>query len=220
MRLFALAVVLALAVLLPFVFWGDTFTQWLGDDAAVQSLRGFGAWGWTIAIILLVGDLFLPIPATPIMSAIGYLYGAWVGGLISAGGSFLSGMLAYVLCRNFGRRAAVWLAGEMELARSEVWFRERGAWLVALSRWLPILPEVVACLAGLARMPPGRFTMALACGSVPMGFAYAGIGAAGKEYPNLALALSAIVPALLWGAVQWIWRRKDRRQPAPPERSP
>jgi uncharacterized membrane protein YdjX (TVP38/TMEM64 family) len=72
---------------------------------------------------------------------------------------------------------------------------------VALSRWLPLLPEVIACLAGLTRMPLRTFTLSLAVGSVPMGFVYAAIGAAGQSRPGLALSLSIIVPAVMYLAV-------------------
>jgi uncharacterized membrane protein YdjX (TVP38/TMEM64 family) len=56
-------------------------------------------------------------------------------------------------------------------------------------------------------MPAWRFSIALACGSVPLGFAFAAIGAAGTEDVGLALALSALVPALLYGTGVWLWRR-------------
>jgi uncharacterized membrane protein YdjX (TVP38/TMEM64 family) len=73
---------------------------------------------------------------------------------------------------------------------------------VALSRWLPVFPEVIACMAGLARMPLSTFLIALLCGSAPLGFAFASIGHAGVEHPVLALALSALAPPLLWLVVQ------------------
>jgi uncharacterized membrane protein YdjX (TVP38/TMEM64 family) len=198
MRLFLISLGLAVALLLPFLFWGELFTQWFTGAEGLMWLQSWGRWTWAAVLVLLVGDLFLPVPATPMMSAAGYLYGVWLGGLLSATGSFLSGLLAYGLCRRFGRAAAARLAGDAELARGEALFQERGAWLVALSRWLPLLPEVVACLAGLARMRFAVFTAALACGSVPLGFTYAAIGAAGQDHPRLALALSAVVPAMLW----------------------
>ncbi len=70
--------------------------------------------------------------------------------------------------------------------------------MIALSRSLPILPEVLACTAGLVRMPFGRFVPALACGSLPMGFLFAGIGAAGHDAPGWALVFNLVVPAVLW----------------------
>ena len=198
MRLVALIAALILLVIVPFLFWGETFARWFSGDAGLQWLRGQGDFAWLAILGLLIGDLFLPIPATPLMSAAGYFYGVLAGGLLSATGSFLSGLLAYSLCRRFGHGAAVRLAGEAELARAERLFHDKGAWLVALSRWAPILPEVVACMAGLTRMPFRAFAIALGCGSLPLGFAYAAIGAAGERSPTLAFILSVVTPALLW----------------------
>ena len=205
MRLFWLTLVLAGIVLAIFFVWGENFERWLAGDAAVDWIRSRGAWGALAVIGLLVSDLFLPLPATPLMAAAGYVYGPWVGGTISAVGNFLAGTLAYTLCATLGRRAALRIVGPDELQKGERLFRVNGAWLVALSRSIPILPEVIACLAGLTRMPRRTFFLALACGAIPTGFAYAAIGASGREQPALALALSAGVPLLLWVAVKrWV----------------
>jgi uncharacterized membrane protein YdjX (TVP38/TMEM64 family) len=90
--------------------------------------------------------------------------------------------------------------------KSHALFLRQGSWLVALSHALPVLPEVIACLAGLTEMPARSFFVSLACGSVPLGFVYAGIGAAGVERPGLALALSAAIPVGLWLVARRIWR--------------
>ncbi|MEK6231646.1 MAG: hypothetical protein N2A42_07325, partial [Luteolibacter sp.] len=71
----------------------------------------------------------------------------------------------------------------------------------------PILPEVLSCMAGLLRMPFGKFSLALACGSVPMGFLFAWIGTVGRESPGWGIAFSLLVPAVLWGAAAILRRR-------------
>lgn len=197
MRVLRLFAILAVAVMIPFLIWGDRFDAWFAGDAAVDWVRGLGPWGWLGGIGLLMADLVLPVPGTAVMSALGFVYGPWIGGSVSALGSFLSGTLAYGLSRWIDPRWAAKLAGEAELKKYESLFARSGAWIVALSRWLPLLPEVVACLAGLSRMPARTFFLALACGSLPLGFAFAAIGASGQTSPALALALSAAVPALL-----------------------
>jgi uncharacterized membrane protein YdjX (TVP38/TMEM64 family) len=197
MRLLRLFLILTAAVMIPFVVWGDRFEAWFTGDAAVSWLRQLGPWGWLGGIGLLIADLFLPVPGTAVMSALGFLYGPWTGGAVSALGSFLSGSLAYGLTRWIHPRWATRLAGASELGKYHDLFARSGTWIVALSRWLPVLPEVVACLAGLSRMPARSFFFALACGSLPLGFAFAAIGAAGQQNPALALALSAVVPAAL-----------------------
>ncbi len=198
--------VLAVLVLIPFLVWGGKFMALFEGEAARKFVLDCGAWGWVVVIGLLVGDLFLPIPATGVMSAAGYVYGPWIGGIISVTGSFLSGMLAFALCRKLGHRAARWLAGEEGLAENEAVFRRSGPWLIALSRWLPILPEVIACLAGLTQMRTRVFVAALLCGTVPMGFCYAAVGAMFTREPAWALGLSVALPVVLWLAVRPLLR--------------
>lgn len=211
MRLLITAIVLAVAFCIPFALWGGQFTAWFTGDAAIAWIRGWGAWGGLAVIALLMADLVLPIPATAVMSAAGYLYGPLVGGALSAAGSFAAGMTGYGLCRGFGRGVAARLAGESELAEHATLFRRGGPWLVAASRWLPLLPEVVSCLAGLTRMPLRVFAPALACGAVPVGFVFAAIGASGRENPGLALGLSILIPPALWLAVRPLLRRGDTK---------
>ena len=207
MRVLRLFLVLAVLVLIPFLVWGGKFMALFEGEAARKFVLDCGAWGWLVVLGLLIGDLFLPIPATGVMSAAGYVYGPWIGGIISVTGSFLSGMLAFALCRRLGHRAAVWLAGEKGLAENEAVFRRSGPWLIALSRWLPILPEVIACLAGLTQMPARVFIAALLCGTVPMGFCYAAVGAMFAHEPLWALALSVALPVVLWLVVRPLMKR-------------
>ena len=198
MRLFWLFMGLALAVLVPFLIWGQGFERLFTQAGVVAWLQAYGPLAWIAGIVLLACDLVLPLPATAIIAGLGYLYGVVWGGLAGAAGSFLAGALGYGLCRRFGRGAARRLLGPDELARGERLFAHAGGWLVVLSRWLPVFPEVIACMAGLSAMRARTFFTALACGCLPQGFAFAAIGAAGNQRPVLALALSALVPPLLW----------------------
>lgn len=203
MRLLAIFVVLALVFTVPFLLWGDDITA----ERAAAWLRSYGDLAWAPAILVLVADLVLPVPATAVMSFLGLVYGTVIGGLVGAAGSFLAGCLAYFLCRFLGRGAAVRIAGARDLERGERLFREAGGWVVALSRWLPLVAEVVACMAGLTRMPVLPFLTALACGSLPMAFTFAAIGSEGVERPVLAIALSALLPLVLWPLAHWLLGR-------------
>lgn len=211
MRLVWIFLILALLVLIPFLIWGESWERHFTGDGAVDWLREYGAWAWAAGLLLLAADLVLPIPGTAVMAALGFVYGPVWGGLIGASGSFLSGNLAYGLCRLLGRRAAVRLIGERDLRQGEEIFAKLGGWLVAWSRWLPLLAEVMACLAGLVRMPWPTFALAMVCGSVPMAFTFAIVGHAGVDHPGLALVLSAALPPLLWAVIQPFVRRRMKR---------
>jgi uncharacterized membrane protein YdjX (TVP38/TMEM64 family) len=199
--LWLLVVILLVLIIGPFCVWGGWFERMLDLQGAKAWMESLGPWAWLGGIALLVGDLVLPIPSTVVMSALGLVYGWFWGGLASAGGGVLAGVVAYGLCRKYGHRPAEWLAGKEGLAKAEALFRsQRGGWLVALSRWMPVLPEAVACLAGLTGMPFRVFFVALLSGCVPLGFTFAAIGAMGVERPGLALTLSALVPVVLYAA--------------------
>jgi uncharacterized membrane protein YdjX (TVP38/TMEM64 family) len=212
MRLIYIFIGLAVLLALPFIIWGEAFDAVLKGEAGLTWLNEFGRrWAWIVGVGVLAADLVLPIPATTVLAGLGMIYGPFVGGLIGSAGSIIAGLIAYGLSRSMGRDAAVWLAGEEDLLKGERFFANAGGWAVALSRWMPLLPEVIACLAGLSRMPFARFCVALACGSVPMAFAYAILGHTHADRPGLALLLCAVVPPVLWllvGRVMARWTRE------------
>ncbi len=207
-RLLLIFFLLALLVVGPFLIWGSCFEQVMSLESTVAGLRSTGDWAWAAGLGLLIIDLFLPILGTVVMSALGLVYGWFWGGLISGVGATGAGLLAYGLSRKLGRKAAQALTGEDGLTEGERLFQgEAGGWLVAFSRWMPVLPEVVACLAGLSRMPFKRFSGALCAGCFPMGWVFAWIGSTGNHQPVLALSLSAGLPPLIWGIFRR-WYRK------------
>ncbi len=177
-----------------FALIGDTFE----DLAWTEQNR---QWVWLIAIGLLIADIFIPIPTTMIITAMGQRYGLVPGAWIGIVGTFSAGVIAYGLTRMLGIRFAKWLLGD-ELEKVEKLFEERGSFAVACSRWLPLIPEAVSCLAGLARMHFGRYCLALLSGVVPMSIAYA-VLAGISDNKTVPLIVSAILPIPIW----WIAAR-------------
>lgn len=198
--------VIVILIVISFLVWGDHFTAMFSEENAIANLSKYGTWAWFIGMVLLVADLFLPLPATIIMSALGYIYGPLIGGVIAVTGNSLSGLVAYFLCRSIGKNGALWILGQKDYDRGHHLFSTKGGWIVALSRWLPILPEAIACMAGLNRMNFRRFAISLFCGSLPLGFIFAWIGYAGVEHPYLAIAVSALLPLVLWIVAQHFMR--------------
>lgn len=206
MRLALWFVVLAALVLGAWLIWGGKWDDQFTFAGSVKWLESAGPWAWAAGISLLVGDLALPVPGTIVISALGYVYGTLLGGVIASIGLIAAGVLGYGLGRLFGEKFARRWLGELDYEKGKLLFAKRGGWVVAMSRALPILPEVISCTAGLVRMPFRRFAVALACGSLPMGFVFAAIGKAGHAAPGWAFGLSLAVPALLWLAASRISR--------------
>lgn len=198
MRLLLWFVLLAGLVLGIWMLWGGGWDRTFTFAGSVEWLEAAGPWAWAAGILLLVGDLVLPVPGTIVISALGFIYGTTVGGCVAAAGLILAGMSGYGAGRLFGEKFARRWLGDGDFEKGRALFESRGGWVVAMSRALPILPEVISCTAGLVRMPFRQFMLALVCGSVPMGFLFAAVGRAGREAPSWAFALSLLIPAVLW----------------------
>ena len=181
------------------------------EDAsdAVLTLRQYEGWAWAVGIALIWADLVLPIPQTAVIAALGIIYGTLLGGLLGTFGLITGGLLGYGLMLTSARRFAQRFAGPGSLRKMESLFDRGGAWAIVLTRSLPYsVPEAMAFLAGLARMPMGKFITALTIGSVLTAFAFAAIGAGWADQPILALAVSYVLPILLLPIVLYLIRRR------------
>ncbi|MEI7836207.1 MAG: VTT domain-containing protein [Planctomycetota bacterium] len=194
-----LLVVLGILALLlvPYLLWHEPMDAYFSSAAYHQWLQSARSYAWLIAIALLVADLFLPMPAPPVMATLGVIYGTVWGGLIGAGGSILAGLVAYGLARWAGYKAARFLGSQRDIAALRRVFDTWGGGAIIISRALPVLPEVLTFLAGLAPMRFGRFCLALVLGSVPVGLLLAWAGNSAGVSATSLLILTAI-PAGLW----------------------
>lgn len=178
---------------------------------AVLMLRRYDDWAWAVGIALLWADLVMPIPQTVVITALGIIYGALFGGLVGSVGLITSGLLGYVLMRTAARRLLQRLVGPRTLRSMENLFERAGAWAIVLTRSLPYsIPEALVFLAGLAGMPLGKFTAAMAVGSVPIAFVFAAIGAGWADQPILALVASYVLPIVLLPIALSLMRLRPR----------
>ena len=204
MRLFLVFFGLAAAVLAVWLAFGGAWEARFTLEGAVQWLENAGPWSWAAGIGLLVADLLLPVPSTVVMSALGWIHGVITGGLVASAGLMLSRLCGYGIGRWIHEPTARKLLGSKDFERGNLLFARGGGWMVAVSQALPVVPEALACTAGLVRMPLRRFVVSLACGSLPVGFLFAAVGQLGRDQPAWALAFSILVPAILWGLARRI----------------
>lgn len=198
-------------VLTPYFLWHEQMDAYFVSESYQAWLVSVKPYAWLIGLGLIVADLLLPIPVPPVMATLGALYGAAIGGAIATLGSVLSGMLAYSLARLAGRRGARWLAREKELAQFQRFFDTWGVPGIVASRALPVLPEVLTLLAGLARMHFGRFMFSLIVGAAATGMAIAWVGQAAGQSSTLLLVMT-LIPAVLWCVYLLIARRLQSSQ--------
>jgi uncharacterized membrane protein YdjX (TVP38/TMEM64 family) len=211
LKVLAVVIVLAALMLAVFALLGGEFERLFSQEACVRWFQESRPWAWAAAILLLVGDLVLPVPATGVLAALGSVYGVFLGTLIGAAGTILSGLTGYALARLGGKRLAGLLADERELERFRAFFDRWGGLAVIVSRIMPILPEVMSILAGLARMGLGRFVVALALGCVPTAALFAYVGYASREEPWWGLALAVGLPLAVWPVFLKVLGRRSVR---------
>ena len=191
-------VALVVLVLGPFLIWGDRLEGLFSGDGAVAEIEKYGSWAWIAGVVLLVADIAIPVPAGAVMGALGVIYGPVWGALFAFIGTSLAGLTGYGIGRVFGRPVTKRLLGDAATERGETLFARSGGWLVALSRWMPVLPEVIACIAGISRMRFAAFVLALISGTLPLSIVFAGIGHLGAETPLVTLAICAVAPVIIW----------------------
>jgi len=190
--------VLAALFLLEFQLFGQDFEMLFSQQRCVEWFSRIKPYGWAIGIGLLMGDLILPVPATGIMAALGNVYGVIAGTLFSVIGSAGGGFIGYGVARILGRKGSRYLASEEELDRFQRLFDKWGAMAIIISRIMPVLPEVLTILAGIARMHPARFIVSLLLGTFFTSLFFSWIGYSSRSLPGYGILAAVLIPLLIW----------------------
>lgn len=176
-------------------------------------------WVGALVVGLLFADLFVSVPTMSTTMLAGYFLGFGWGASTAFVGLFLAGVVGYGLSKRYGERLLdVILRDPDEREQLESTFRDMGFLMIVLSRAVPILPEVTACLAGMTGMRFSRFLLAWVISTVP----YVAIAAYGGSVstvddPKPAIITAVLLAGTLWGA--WFLVVRRRRRSSPVERS-
>jgi uncharacterized membrane protein YdjX (TVP38/TMEM64 family) len=209
--LIRIAIIMALAFASTFVIAQATGILPEGDLVAwLEGLREVDPLWLVLAVIgMLMLDLFIAVPTMTTILLAGWLLGPVLGGLVASAGLLLMGCTGYTLGRSLGRRALQRLfKDDARIAGIETAFARNDLLTLAVCQALPILPELSATLAGIARMHPLRFLAGYALGVVPFAFIVAAGGAVSSPdnlRPAILTAIGVTVVMLL------IWRRFQSR---------
>lgn len=196
-----------------------------------------------IAAIMLVENLFPPIPSEMVMPFAGFLVGRdelsfvgiWLAGTI---GSVLGAVILYYIgmwasntvVRRFLRRYGNWIGiSEADYDRALRFFERYGDVVVFFGRCVPLVRSLISIPAGAHHMPLPRFLLFTALGSAIWSgiLAYAGVVLGENweqildfidHYQTLTLIVIAIGGILLVGG--WLVFRARGRSRASQEPSP
>ncbi|RJX25429.1 MAG: TVP38/TMEM64 family protein [Desulfurivibrio sp.] len=204
-------VVLAALFLLEFHLFGQDFELLFNQQRCIEWFSRIRPYGWAIGIGLLIGDLLLPVPATGIMAALGNVYGVMAGALFSVIGSAGAGFIGYGVARFLGSKGSRFLAAEEDLARFQRLFDKWGGMAIIISRMMPVLPEVLTILAGIAGMNLLKFTASLLLGTVFTSLLFSWLGYASRALPGYGMLAAVLIPLLIWPVFLRLVRGKQGR---------
>lgn len=179
-----------------------------------------------LALLILVENLFPPIPSEVILPLAGFLVGrgdmAYVPAVLAATvGSVSGALIIYEVGRRGGRPLVERLAprarlSKADLDRGDEWFARYGGWFVVFGRLVPGIRSVVSIPAGVAGMPVGRFVLLTTIGSLTWNAVLIGLGALlGQNWDRIQDVIGPIstiaLGVLALGAIvfaAWLVRRE------------
>lgn len=196
-------------------------TGWIAD-----LIEGFGALG--VALLMILENLFPPIPSELILPFAGFLVGRGELGFLpvlvaSTAGSLFGALILYALGRWGGRKLILRYGRflrvkEADLDRAEGWFDKYDEWVVLFGRMVPGVRSVVSIPAGMLGTPFVRFVLLTTAGSAAWNALLLGAGwYLGDNWQQIAgivgsasnVVLVLVAVALVSAAVWW-WRRRVR----------
>ena len=166
-------------------------TQWMGaKGGTVAAVAG---------VVLLIADVFLPVPSSLVMIAHGALFGIWIGTALSLVGSIGATLFGFWVGRR-GGPALERLVSAEEKARADALLAKWGALAILVTRPIPMMAETTAILAGASPMGWGKAALAGGLGCVPMALLYAVTGASSHSIGNdfLMFGLVLLIAAVFW----------------------
>lgn len=191
----------------------------------IENLIGtFGALG--VALLMILENLFPPIPSELILPFCGFLVGrgelGFLPALVASTAGSLSGALILYALGRWGGRNLILRYGrylrvkEVDLDRAEGWFDKYDEWVVLFGRMVPGVRSLVSIPAGMLRTPVLKFVLLSTAGSAAWNALLLGAGwYLGENWQqiegivgsvsNLILVLVAF--ALVAAAIWW-WRRR------------
>ena len=203
LRWWTFAAGLAAVLLAIFGIASATGVAWLDDPAPL--LRGGRIAAAIAGMLLLVADVFLPIPSSLVMVLHGTLFGAATGTLLSLAGSTAAAMTGFAIGRA-GNDAIRRFVTPGEHERAGAMLRRWGILAIAVSRPVPILAETIAILAGSSPLTWRQTALAAAAGSLVPSLVYAWAGAHATTALSHAVIFGGVVVvsgALWFAGVRW-----------------
>jgi uncharacterized membrane protein YdjX (TVP38/TMEM64 family) len=161
-----LTVALLFLALLPLVF---SNLGKFADPVFVRNLiLSSGGFGYILLVLLVLGSIPLPIPSAAAIVAGGFVYGTFLGSLLSLIGIVLGSSISFLLVKHFGRPLLEKLTEGHHINHFNKVFKKRGLAAVLISYAIPIFPsDAVSAMLGLTKTSYRTFLILATIGHIP-----------------------------------------------------
>lgn len=167
----------------------------------------------SLVVLLLLIDLFIAIPTMTVILLAGYFLGFELALVFTAIGLLGASMAGYFLSTFYGEKVLNKLSNDTEQKdQMKELFNTHGMIVIMLSRAVPLLPEISACLAGTCNMRMRKYFIAWTIGTIPYisVMTYAGsISSLENPMPALYAALGI---TLLFSFSWFIFKKINKRK--------
>ncbi len=208
-RFIVLVLLVLLVPILPFAIVGEQSERWIIDNLLTGSyLTDGNLWALFLVVAVLASDILLPVPSSGVMTFTGASLGWLKGSILCFVGLMLSCLIGYLLGRYFGLPLVRRFVAADELQDMATRLNKPGLWVLAGFRGVPVLAEASVLVAGVVRMQPRRFWIAVTVANLCIALIYNGLGhyARGADWLVYALVISILLPLVLLLA-WWVVRR-------------
>jgi uncharacterized membrane protein YdjX (TVP38/TMEM64 family) len=202
LRWWSLAGAIAAVILLSFLAANASGVALFDDpSSAMGATRPVAA---VAGIVLLIADVFLPVPSILIMIANGALFGVVGGTLLSLVGCVGAALAGFGVGRA-GNGLIRRFVTPREHDRAGALLRRWGVVAIVVSRPVPIVAETVAILAGGSPVTWTQALLAATAGSIVPSLAYAWAGASALGFGVQTLIFAGVM--IMAGVIFFIGRR-------------
>ena len=206
LRPLVIVVLVLLVPIVPFLAFGDwleaRIESWLDPPPSPAVIL-------LVTVAVLAGDIVLPVPSSVVSTFAGAQLGIVAATAASWTGMTLGAILVFYLAKTWGRPLAARFSSIEELERMDRLAESYGAWVIVMTRPLPVLAEAAVLLMGTTRLAWQPFLAAVMLSNLGIAAVYSVLGHLARSQGQLPLALAASIALPLVAATiaRWFLRR-------------
>ncbi len=168
-KFFDIVGVVLLVSLASFLFLSPVSKLFTSPELLVPFVQGFGQWAWGVFFFLQFFQVVVSvIPGQALTFIGGYLFGFWIGFLLSLFSTMAGSVFVFYLSKKFGKPLVLSFVSPKEIAHLSAFFERRGFMALVIARTIPFFPnDAISFVAGLTDISYIDYSVATFIGFIP-----------------------------------------------------